>query len=472
MRDSLLRLPQEQKTVEVSFLTRLRKRLLSADFDVFTLLAALVLCAIGVLMVYSASISASFLATDDASTSYFFDRHMRNFVIGLVVMFLLSAIDYRVWQRYSLWIMIGTIGSLVMVLQFGDERLAASRSLIQGSVQPGEAAKMAVVVYMAAWLASRQKHLKNISYGLIPFSILMGLTCILLVLQPDLSTAATVMATALTMFFLAGADWFQLGGIASGAGISGYLMITQLDYAQSRINDHLAAIQDLTQANDHVQASVEAFLNGQLFGVGLGEGTQKFGRLPFPHTDSIFAVIGEELGLMGAFIVVGLFMFLVYRGFVVAKNATDLYGALLASGVVLSIAYDAMLNIAVMTALVPPTGVPLPFISFGGSSLVTAMAGIGLVLSVSRQSLKEDAPAKERANHLPFDLRHNTTAPQKEETDQANSSAASDVASESTTTEKQSQEQTHDGHPQTDIGERRRHRRGHISRVSRRERDS
>jgi cell division protein FtsW len=431
----------------------IRRRIFGSSFDIYLLLAMLALCGFGFLMVYSASISASFLATDDTSTSYFFTRHVRNFAVGIIFTVILAIIDYRIWRKYSLWILIGTIVSLVAVLQFGDARLAANRSLIQGSIQPGEFSKLAVVIYMSAWLASRQKRIKRITYGLLPFSILVGVTCVLLVLQPDLSTAATILATALTLFFLAGADWLQLGAIGGGAAVSGYILVERIPYAQTRIDTHLAAIRDLTKANDHVQAAVEAFLNGQLFGVGLGEGTQKFGRLPFPHTDSIFAVIGEELGLFGSFLVLGLFMLLVYRGFVVAKKAPDLFGGLLAAGICIWIAYDAMLNIAVMTALVPPTGVPLPFISFGGSSLVTTMAGVGIVLSVSRQSGKAPEPERtERGVALPMDnrLENKLLRPSPEVTPpELLEEAAEDVNSETT-------------------GISRRHRRGHISRVSRR----
>ena len=237
----------------------------------------------------------------------FFTRHVRNFVIGAIFMTVLYFIDYRIWKRFSLWIMLITILALVFVLQYGDQRLAAQRALFEGSVQPGEFAKLAVVIYMAAWLSGRQRQLRRISYGLLPFSILLGTTCILLVLQPDLSTAAAILATTLTMFFLAGADLFQLGAITGGAGVGGYLLVTRLEYARSRIDGHLAAIQDLTKANDHVQAAVEAFLNGQLFGVGLGEGTQKFGTVALSAYGQYFcrhwrgAWIGRRAAGAGAF---------------------------------------------------------------------------------------------------------------------------------------------------------------------------
>jgi hypothetical protein len=202
------------------------------------------------------------------------------------------------------------------------------------------------------------------------------------------------------MFFLAGASWTQLGLLAGGAIFAGWTLATQLPYAESRIQGHLSAINDLSQANDHVQAAIVAFLNGGLFGVGLGEGRQKFGALPFPHTDSVFAVIGEELGLFGCFVVIALYFGMVYRGFWVASNSRDSFGALLSAGVVCWLGYDALLNIAVMTAVIPPTGVPLPFISFGGSSLVAALSGIGLVLSVSRVSARPLPPERRQLREL------------------------------------------------------------------------
>src|SRR5688572_16005649 len=156
-----------------------RRGLLTPDFDVYLVLAVLALCGFGLLMVYSASISPSYLATDDNSTTYFFSRHVRNFVIGAIFLILLTMIDYRIWRRFAVLIMFGTIGLLLAVLAFGEQRLAAQRSLISGSIQPGELAKLAVVMYMAAWLSSWHKQLKRVTYGLIPFSILIGTTCAL-----------------------------------------------------------------------------------------------------------------------------------------------------------------------------------------------------------------------------------------------------------------------------------------------------
>lgn len=388
-----------------------RQRAFGMQMDFYILAVVGVLCAIGLLMVYSASIDASFLATEDRSTTYFFRRQLfPNLFVGAIALYALARIDYRVWRRLSALMMLGIIVALIMVLVFGDERLQAKRALFSGSYQPGEAAKLVVVIYMAAWMASKRSRLRNVTYGLIPFSIMVGTVAILIILQPDISTAVSILATALTMFFLAGANWFQLGLVVSGAAVGGWTIATKFEYARERIDSHLAAINNLTLANDHVQAAIVAFLDGGLFGVGLGEGRQKY-AIPFPHTDSVFAVIGEELGLVGCFIVIGLYVTLVFRSFTIARHAPDTFGTLLASGIAIWLTYDALLNIAVMTALVPPTGVPLPFISFGGSSLVTALAGVGLILSVSRVSARE--PASETlVEEVP------RAKPQKEKTDQ------------------------------------------------------
>jgi cell division protein FtsW len=363
-----------------------RQREYAAGIDLYLALVVGVLCAIGLLMVYSASIDVSYQVTGEAdSTTYFFVRQVRSMVIGLVIMVFLIRIDYHVWRRLAVPMMFLVILLLVMVLRFGETRFEAQRALVEGSLQPGELAKFTVVIYMAAWLASKHNRIRNITYGIIPFSVLVGTVAFLIVLQPDISTATSILATALSLFFIAGAPWYQLIFIGGVMGFAGWQLITRLEYARERLEAHWAAIEDLTQASDHVQQAVTAFLNGGLKGVGLGQGQLKFSNnLPFPHTDSIFAVIGEELGLLGSFGVIVLFVILIYRGFTIARRAPDLHGGLLAAGVTCWIAYDALLNIAVMTAMIPPTGVPLPFISFGGSSLVATLAGVGLMLNVSR----------------------------------------------------------------------------------------
>lgn len=373
-----------------------RRRGYYAGVDLYLALIVGVLCAIGLMMVYSASIDVSYQVTGDPdSTTYFFIRQLRSMIVGVVLMVVLSRVDYHIWRRLAVPMMLGVIALLVAVLRFGDVRFEAQRALVRGSLQPGELAKFTVVIYMAAWLASKRARLRNPFYGLLPFSVLVGTIAFLIVLQPDLSTAASILATALSMFFIAGADLFQMLLIGGAMGVTGWQLIMRLDYARNRIESHWGAIEDTTKASDHVQQAVAAFIHGGLTGVGLGQSTQKFANnLPFPHTDSIFAVIGEELGLLGSFLVIVLFVGLIYRGFTIARYAPDMFGGLLAAGVTCWIAFDALLNIAVMTNMLPPTGVPLPFISFGGSSVVAALCGVGMMLNVSRAINRGAAPRR------------------------------------------------------------------------------
>ena len=370
-------------------------RALVAGVDRWLLLLVLLLLITGTLMVYSSTFDWSYQSFGREVEILL--RHLRNIAIGTVGLVGLTLLDYRSLRRYVPWILLVTIGLLLSVWLFGDDTFGARRTLIAGSLQPGEAAELVIVLYLAAWLSSRRGQIRSVGYGLAPFSVLVGGVAGLVVLQPDLSTAAIIIVTSAVMFFLAGADWRQL---LATFGLTGLVMlvVTWLGpgYARDRVATYAAGVTDLTQANYHVQQAIIAFLNGGWTGVGLGNGRQKFGFLPAPHTDSIFAVIGEELGVLGAAFVVLLYVALVMRGFQIARRASDPFGALLAAGLTVWIAVKALLNIAVMTAVVPSTGTPLPFISYGGSSLLVLMAGTGLLLSVSRLPMRSSAMQERR----------------------------------------------------------------------------
>lgn len=365
------------------------------DFDVYLVLIVAALIAVGLLMVYSTTFDWSYL--EYGSPLRIFLKQVRSLAVGLVALVLAWRMDYRILRdrRVAAGIMIMAILALGILLIIHNNRLGAQRAFYQGSYQPGEAAKLAVIIYFAAWLASRQNQLQRIGYGLIPFSILVGGVCGLIVLQPDLSTAAIIVLTAWTMFFLAGANIFQIVLAGAGAGFVGWSISTQFDYARERLVSHWVAMQDLTQASWHVQQAIIAFtapgtrpgrtFSPNWFGVGLGQSRQKFGFLPAPHTDSIFAIIGEELGLFGCLVVITLYVLFVWRVFKIASEAKDPFGALLAAGIASWVAYEALFNIAVMTAVIPFTGVPLPLISYGGSHLVVVMTGVGLLMSISRR---------------------------------------------------------------------------------------
>jgi cell division protein FtsW len=245
-------------------------------------------------------------------------------------------------------------------------------------------AKLAMIIYVAAWLTSKGDQIRDVTYGLVPFAVLIGIVAGLIVAQPDVSTSVMIVLTALAMFFFAGADIVQLAVSGVVSVITFLVLINQFPHAKKRLTEWIEVWGDPTRVSYHIRQALIAMGSGGPVGVGLGEGKQKLGYLPTPHTDSIFAVLGEELGLFGCLIVIGLFVLLAYRGFKIARDAPDAFSALLACGVTCWLVFQALVNVAVVTGLLPFTGVALPFISSGGSSMVVSLAGVGLLLSISR----------------------------------------------------------------------------------------
>ena len=373
------------------------KRSFAATIDFPITIVVLLLLALGGLMVYSTTFDWSY--QDFGSETFIVLQHMRNMAIGGIFLVLFTLIDYRIWKRFAVLALLLTIGTLIAVLVFSDQVFGARRAFIDGSYQPGELAELVVIIYMAAWMGSKRTKVHTFFGGMVPFLLMVGVIGGLVMLQPDVSTAATIFVVTGVMYFLAGANIYSLVGVMGLLGAVGAVLSQQLLYTEDRVSSFTAGLGDLSEASHHAQQAIIAFINGGWTGRGLGQGLQKFGFLPAPHTDSIFAVIGEELGVLGAGFVVLLFIIFVFRGFQIARRAKEPFGGLLAAGMTLWIITKALLNIAVMLSLVPPTGVALPFISYGGSSLVTVMAGAGLLLSVSRVTSRPPAQeGKNRAN--------------------------------------------------------------------------
>ncbi|HIC89139.1 MAG TPA: cell division protein FtsW [Anaerolineae bacterium] len=369
------------------------------DFDYTLLLIVATLLALGLVMVFSASYER---APDlEVSPIYFFRKQLRWALLGLTGLIVMAYFDYRVWRRWAIPIMAVTLLGLVAVLFIGSRILGSRRWLLGGSAQPSELAKIAVIIYIASWLSSRRSQLSDVTYSLVPFAVLLGLVSGLIVAQPDLSTAILVVLTVVSMFFIAGADWRQLSILFLIGAVTFALLITQSEHASTRFRIFLDSFWDpLHSENLHIRELVRALASGGVFGNGLrgGEATQP-GHLPFPWSDSVFAILGEKLGLMGTLLVVGLFAALAYRGFRVGMEAPDTFGMFLAAGITCWLVFQAIINIAVVTAIAPPTGLTLPFISFGGSSLVVSLAGVGLLLSISRGRAEGNRPI-----HASFDL--------------------------------------------------------------------
>ena len=360
------------------------KRNLSRGFDMPLVLVVIALAVFGLIMLYSASYDFSF--NEYGSPSYMFLRQVRWLALGTTLAFVLSLFDYHHWRRLVLLAMLGTIGLLVTVSIINEIRLGASRTLYQGSYQPSEVAKLISVIYLSVWLYSKRQFLHDIGFGLIPLGIILGTIGGLIYRQPDLSAAATVFILGGLLFFLAGADIKQIIVLLILAVGIGYLIVRFSATGQNRVDSFLAGLQDPSHASYHVQRSFEAIIKGGVFGVGLGQADTKLLGLPFAPTDSVFAVVVEELGLFGSVMLIGLYAVLVWRGLVIARRAPDMLGTLLASGITFWIGMEALINMSAMVGLVPFAGNALPFISAGGSNLVSTICGIGIMLNISRQS--------------------------------------------------------------------------------------
>jgi cell division protein FtsW len=368
-----------------------------ATLDKPLLIIVGMLLAMGLVMVFSATFDWSLAEFGSEVTVLL--NHVRNVSIGALALVLFAVLNPRIMRRLALPIILLAISFLIAVLLFGDVTFGARRALVDGRFQPGEFSELAMIIYMSAWLGSKSMRVRSVTYGLIPFVMLVGIVAFLVIQQPDLSTTVVILITSSLMFFVAGADLRQIA-VAGGTLVALVVLLFQSlpGYAVERVNAFLAGISDLTEAHPHIQQALIAFFSGGWTGVGLGASRQKFLALPAPHTDSIFAVIGEELGVIGAIVVVFLYLAFFIRGFQISRQAPDTFGSLLAAGITMWVATKALLNIAVMTALLPPTGLPLPFISFGGSSMVVLLSGVGLMLSIRRDTLiRQSTPERRTA---------------------------------------------------------------------------
>lgn len=349
----------------------------------------LAIIALGLMMVYSSTSDMGYREHGDAA--YFFRRQVWWMLVGLVAMFVAARMPYRYWQVLSIPMMAVTLVMLVFLVIFKEGRL-----LIGKSVSPVELAKVGMVVYISHWLSSKAGQLRKLPYGLLPFTIMVGVIAGLVMAQPDISEAMVIVLVAMVMFFLADADLLQFIIGVIGGGAAFVFVVTRLPHAMERLQPYLGQMRDpLQSGNQQLTQGLIALGSGGVFGLGPGNGRMKYLWLPAAHTDSIFAVIGEELGLVGCLVLIGLFVLLAYRGLRIAAKAPDDFGRLLALGFTCWITFQALINMAVVTGAIPFTGITLPFVSVGGSSLTMCMIGIGIMLSVSRAANAEGAASHE-----------------------------------------------------------------------------
>lgn len=357
---------------------------LKFHFDYWLLLAIAGLVVIGMLTVYSTTFDLGMLVKEDAT--FYIRRQFWALLLGLAGFLVVMQFDYHFLRKFSVPLLIITILALAAILFVGEAIFGAQRGIVEGSYQPSEAAKLVMILYIAHWLSSKGDRIKMITYGLFPFSVIVGVVCALIVRQPDLSTAGLIALVSFTLFFVAGADWRQFAAAGVIGGSVFLVLMLTLPHAAARVDAFTVGLSNPENAGWHVQQTLIALGRGGWFGVGLGESTQKFGPLPAAHTDGAFAIFAEELGLVGSLLIILLFCLLVWRGVRATTKARDSYGFLLALGITCWLSYQALINIAVITAVIPFTGIPLPFISYGGSSLMISLIGAGILLNVSRDA--------------------------------------------------------------------------------------
>jgi cell division protein FtsW len=373
--------------------------------DLILIAAVVALGLLGLLMIYSSS--TDFHSLEHKSPTMVFNKQLIWMAIGIVFAIILSSLDYHIWRKLAVPLMVLTVGLLIAVLLNNEVRNNAVRTIINGSGQPSELAKLTIIIYLSVWLFSKQDSLHNVQLGLIPLGVILGGVGGLILRQPDLSAAVTVLILGGLLFFLAGGDLRQIVLFCLITILVGWLVVTFSATGQARIGPYLDGLKDPLKSSPHVLWALEAVYKGKWFGVGIGNATTKLIGLPYASTDSVFAVIVEELGLVGAIVLIGLYGIVLWRGLAIASKAPDLLGSLMAAGLTFWIVIEAVINMAVMVGLLPFAGNALPFISAGGSNLVSIMAAIGILLGISRQSGKKvpDEVTERRLYSASVDLR-------------------------------------------------------------------
>jgi cell division protein FtsW len=354
----------------------------------YTFMALLVF---GLVMISSAGIAYSKTRFGDA---YFFLKRqfLFGFLPGLMVFFIIQKINYNFWKKTSFPLFVLSIIFLILVFvpNFGSKIYGASRWVQLGffSFQPSEMLKFSLILYLSAWLSSRREEVSDFFEGLIPFLTVIGFVSFLLIKQPDMGTLGIIIFIAITIFFVSGSKISHMFFLGISGIVAFFAMIKLESYRMDRFMVFLHPELDPRGIGYQINQALLAIGSGGLFGLGLGHSLQKFNYLPEPVGDSIFAVIGEELGLVGVTFLIILYVVLAIRGINIAKKAPDNFSRLVVVGVISWIIFQAFINISAISGLIPLTGVPLPMVSYGGTSLVFLMAAAGLVFNISKFSEK------------------------------------------------------------------------------------
>ena len=359
--------------------------------DRFFLIIVGILLTIGITMFISASLGI-LAKNEKLFYSVLFNQLILGLGLGLVGMYFFSKINYKFWRKYSFFIFFASIllTAAVFIPNFGWSHGGAQRwiQFFGFSFQPVEILKFGFVIYFAAWLSWAKNRVQNFKFGILPFAVMLGIIALILLKQPDTKSFILITITGISMLFISGVPMKYI----LGAGAGGLLLLATLifftPYLQERVKTFIDPSSDPRGSSYQIQQSLIALGSGGIFGRGLGQSIQKFSYLPEPQGDSIFAVLGEELGFVGVFATIFFYLIFALRGFRIANNSPDIFSRLLVSGVVILITVQSFMHIASITGVFPLTGVPLPFMSHGGTSLMIYLMAIGVVKNISQFSYK------------------------------------------------------------------------------------
>lgn len=360
-----------------------------AGMDISFLALVVILLAIGVTMVLSASFARAYFdpgGVTKGKATYYFIRQFIFAALGVTAMIICSRLPVGFYKRFSMPVLIAAVILLMLVPIIGTNANGAKRWIGLGAftIQPSEIAKIGIILAFASMICARRGRMKSFRYGILPFAAILAAIVGLLVLEPHFSASIIIVAIGGVMLFLGGARlvWFIAAAVAAGGGIA--VLLTMFPYASTRITTWRDPFASTSDEGYQIVQSLYSIGSGGLTGLGLGQSRQKYLYLPEEHNDFIFSVVCEELGFIGALLILTLFALLIIRGYWIALHSTDRYSFLVAAGITTLLAIQVILNVAVVTNLVPCTGISLPFFSYGGTALLMQMAEMGIVLSISR----------------------------------------------------------------------------------------
>ena len=373
-------LPQQEKRREKILLDE--RGLLDVPFLALTVLLVI----IGVVMMFSASYARAY--AEEGKATYYFARQAIFAILGVGIMLFVSKINYQFWRGASFIVLAVSLVFLMLVPIIGTEEGGAKRWIWIGftSFQPSELTKLAIVMSFASLMSTYREKMQTFRYGVLPFAAILIVVCALLALERHFSGILIILAIGASMMFLGGVQlrWFAVGGILVAAFAVIYL--TTMGYASDRVTAWRDPMSDPSDTGYQILQSLYAIGSGGLLGLGFGRSRQKYLYLPEEHNDYIFPIVCEELGFVGALVVILLFVLLIVRGYWIAMHARDRFGALMAAGLTTHMALQTFLNIGVVTNFLPATGISLPFFSYGGTALLLQLFEMGLILAVSRQN--------------------------------------------------------------------------------------